>query len=227
MFAAIAICVACARPGPSEPAHRASPAVQSVASPSAPGPDGARGDASPRASGGLPTPVAAPSAQLDDPVFQAMLEVITRHRPAFRFRFQLDRLDGDWRLDGNADDGSGPGRLFIALTVTAGNLTANPCADADFTQGGQCVQQALPGGDRLVLRDLVDWDGIRTVVVTLIHADRSGLTAEAANLAVLGRAGPGGGRAIDARRELPLYSVAELAELVFAIDRRLKAVRSD
>jgi hypothetical protein len=142
-------------------------------------------------------------------VFQAMLGAITEHRPTYRFRLTPDRLEGDWRLDGDADDGFGPGRLFIDVTETPGKLTANPCLDRDFTQGGACVLRFLGNGDRLFLRDVVQANDTSTVVVALIHPDRSGITAEASTFSI---------------RPRPLYTVTELAEVVIAVDRSLRGL---
>ena len=154
-----------------------------------------------------------------------MVEVIFAHRPGYRFQLSPDRLDGDWRLDGDANDGSGPGRLFIAASDTPGSLTANPCADPDFTQGAACVERLLPSDDRLVLRGLVDADGVKTVVVALIHPDRSGVTAEAGNFSILGQPAPRAGQTVAPARPTPVYDVTELAELVVAIDKRLREIR--
>ena len=164
--------------------------------------------AAPRASG-----PAAPSQSLD-PVFRSMIGTIAAHRPAYRFSFTPDRLEGDWRLDGVADDGQGPGRLFIDLTREAGMLTANPCRDPDFVQRGDCSIQVLATGARLVRRGLVEANGTRTVVVALIQPNRSGITIEASNFSI-------DGRAVDLSRPLPLYTVDDLAELVLAIDDRV------
>jgi hypothetical protein len=174
--------------------------------------------------GNIAPPTAPSVAPVRGKVFQAIVEVVTGHRPAYRFRLTTDRLDGDYRIDGDADDGSGPGRLFIDVTHAHGALTLNPCADPDFTQGGDCVQRVLPGGDRLIMRGLVEWDGIRTVVVTLIHPDRSGITAEAGNFSILGQPRPPGAEIVQAGREQPLYTEVELAELVVALDRRLRQI---
>lgn len=226
LAATITVAVGCAGPAPSVPPASATGSVGRSPSASRPAPDTTPRGASPSTAASLPTPTAAQPSPLEDEVFQAMVEVIAHHRPAFGFRFQPDRVEGDWRLDGDVDDGMGPGRLFIDVTDEPGALTLDPCADRDFTQGGECTERVLSGGDRLVSRGLVEWDGIRTVMVTLIHPDRSGLTAEAANVSILGETGPRLGGSLGPSRELPLYSVTELAELVFAIDQHLREVRA-
>lgn len=145
-----------------------------------------------------------------------MIEAVAAHRPAFRFSFTPDRLEGDWRLDGVADDGAGPGRLFIDYTRRAGMLTANPCAHPDFTQGGRCSIQIVGTGARLVRRGLVEANGPRTVVVALIQPNRSGITIEASNISI-------NGRSVAVSRPMPLYTVGDLAELMIAIDGRVRA----
>jgi hypothetical protein len=157
-----------------------------------------------------------PTASLD-PIFQAMIGAVAAHRPTFRFSFGHDRLEGDWRLDGVADDGTGPGRLYIDLTREPGAMTANPCGDPDFVQGGRCSIQLLPTGSTLVRRGLVEANGTRTVLVGLIHPNRSGITVEASNLSI-------GGRAVSVSRSMPLYTVEDLADLVVAIDDRVQAI---
>jgi hypothetical protein len=166
------------------------------------------------------SPVASKSpepARALDPVFRAMVDAVAAHRPGLRFSFTPDRLEGDWRLDGTVDDDSGPGRLFIDLTRRAGMLTANPCGDPEFVQGGRCSIQVLGTGARLVRRGLVQANGTRTVVVALIQPDRSGITIEASNFAVTGRA-------VSVTRAMPLYTVEDLADLVLAIDARVAAL---
>jgi hypothetical protein len=168
-----------------------------------------------------PAPAAAsrspePTPALD-PVFRAMVDAVAADRPALRLSFTPDRLEGDWRLDGTADDGSGPGRLFIDLTRQAGMLTANPCGDPDFVQGGRCSIQLLATGARLVRRGLVEAKGTRTVVVALIQQNRSGITIEASNFAIAGRA-------VSVTRPMPLYTVEDLVDLVVAIDTGVAAL---
>jgi hypothetical protein len=162
-------------------------------------------------------PASTDSTPSLDPVFQAMLGAVAAHRPNFRFSFVHDRLEGDWRLDGVADDGTGPGRLFIDLTRKAGAMVANPCGDPDFVQGGRCSIQLLPTSARLVRRGLVEANGTRTVLVALIHPDRSGVTVESSNSSI-------DGRAVRVSRPMPLYTVEDLADLVVSIDDRVLAV---
>jgi hypothetical protein len=171
----------------------------------------------------------APSPVIDD-IFAAMFDAIQAHRPGYRFQLTPDRLDGDWRLDGDADDGAGPGRLFVDLTETPGSMSANPCADGDFRQDGSCAVRDLPNGDLVFLRDLVEANGTLTVVVALVHPDRSGITTEASNFSMAGLSPPillPDHPMPTVTRVGPLYTVTELAELVVAIDARIRALLGD
>jgi hypothetical protein len=96
-------------------------------------------------------------------------------------------------------------------------LTANPCGDPDFVQGGRCGIQLLSTGARLVRRGLVEANDTRTLVVVLIQPDRSGITLEASNFSI-------DGRAVAVTRPLPLYTLEDLVELVLAIDQRVRAI---
>jgi hypothetical protein len=117
--------------------------------------------------------------------------------------------------------------LYVVVTPRRGDLTAHPCGDPDFRQGGRCIEERLPDGDRLVLRDRVTGGGVTTVLAVLIHPDRSGITAEASNMAIdfpLGPLPPGGPEPPVVTRPAPLYSVGELGALLLALERRLGGV---
>jgi hypothetical protein len=159
-------------------------------------------------------------------VHALMLATIAHDRPMLRFDLHPDRLDGSWILDGNADDGLGPGRLYVVVTPRRGDLTAHPCGDPDFRQGGRCIEQELPNGDRLVLRDRVTGGGVTTVLAVLIHPDRSGITAEASTMRMDlsgGAIGPGGPPPPVVTRTDPLYTARDLGALLVRIDERLKS----
>jgi len=173
-----------------------------------------------------PIPTAAPSPE--GGVFGAMLEAIRESSPpGSRLALGRDRLDGDWIVDGDVDDGRGPGRLLVVVSDRAGTFTANPCADPDYRQGADCVRRHLDGGRVLVLRGAVDFEGSRTVDVTLIHADRSGVSAEASNWSIgQGLKPPRPGLELPpmpVTRPEPLFSVDELAQLVLAVDELTRA----
>jgi len=207
------------------------PAPSSAPTPTAPSTtERASVTAIPTLSGSPSTAPASPSSEpvsespaLDD-VFAAMLETIVSDRPTVRFDLHPDRLDGTWILDGNADDGLGPGRLYVTVTSRAGDLTAHPCGDPDFRQGGPCFEQELPNGDRLVLRDRVTAGGVTTVLAVLIHPDRSGISAESSNMVIdltSGPIGPGPRDPPTVTRAEPLYPARDLGRLLLAIGRRL------
>ena len=169
--------------------------------------------------------VAPPSpsrtAGADSGVFAAMLDAIRgSSSEGSRFALTPDRLDGDWTLDGNVDDDSGPGRLLVDVNVRAGMFEAHPCADPEFSQGVGCVERRLANGDLLVLRDVVDLDGNKTIDVALIHPDRSGVAAEAGNWTISGVLGGSPGSLEQITRPDPLYTVDELGRLVLAVDEK-------
>jgi hypothetical protein len=175
------------------------------------------------------TPTPTPSPAFPSGMFDAMFEAIRASGPPdWRFTLESDRLDGDWRLDGDVDDGSGPGRLSVNVTLRPGMLQADPCADPEFRQGGPCVQKPLPNGDLLVLRDIVVEAGhMKTNEVVLVHPDRSGIGAEAGNWSI--GALPNGTSSSQSElptprvtRPDPLYTVDQLAQLVLAVDESVK-----
>jgi hypothetical protein len=197
------------------PGERAgTPAASALPAGETPGP-------SPTATASTTTPSPAPQSGM----FAAMLDAIRASSPpGWTFALNSDRLDGDWRLDGDADDGSGPGRLSVDVTVRPGMLEAHPCADQEFRQGARCEERPLSNGDLLVLRDIVmDAGGMKTIEVVLIHPDRSGVGAEAGNWTIAALAG---GTPISqsdlptpqVTRADPLYTVDQLAQLVLAVD---------
>jgi Tol biopolymer transport system component len=175
------------------------------------------------------TPTPAPSSASPSGMFAAMREAIRASSPpGWRFTLNSGRLDGDWRLDGDADDGSGPGRLYVDVTLRPGMLEPDPCADPEFRQGARCVRRRLPNGDLLVLRDIVaDPGGMKTIEVVLVHPDRSGVGAEAGNWTI-GAADPTPSSQSEVPTPLvvtrpdPLYTVDQLAQLVLAVDERIK-----
>jgi len=172
-----------------------------------------------------PKPTSSPESAL----FAAMLDTIRASSPpGSSVALQRDRLEGDWRLVGDVDDGSGPGRLLVDVTFRPGMLVAHPCADAEFRQGGRCVERSLPGGDLLVLRDVVvDAGGMKTIDAVLVHPDRSGVGAEAGNwtIAALPKGTPINKSALSTPRVTrtdPLYTVEQLGRLVRSVDERTR-----
>jgi hypothetical protein len=175
------------------------------------------------------TPIPTPSPASHSGMFAAMLEAVRASSPpGWRFTLGRDLLDSDWRLEGDVDDGSGPGRLSVDVTLRPGMLEADPCADPEFRQGARCVRRRLPSGDLLVLRDIVgDPGGMKTIEVVLVHPDRSGVGAEAGNwtIATLPNGTPlSQGELPKPRvtRSDPLYTVDQLAQLVLAVDKKVQ-----
>jgi hypothetical protein len=164
-------------------------------------------------------------------MFGAMLEAIRDSSPrGWSFALKKDRLDGDWRLDGDVDDGSGPGRLYVSVTFRPGMVLAHPCADDQFRQGARCVEHSLPNGDLIALRDIViDTGGMKTIDVTLVHPDGSGVGAEAGNWTIA----PLASGALSqselpiprVTRPDPLYTAEQLGQLVRAVDEKTRACR--
>jgi hypothetical protein len=174
---------------------------------------------------GEPTLSPTMPPQPEHGVFSAMFDAISTSSPAgWRFDLRNSRLDGDWRLDGQADDGSGPGGLFVDVTVRPGMLEAHPCADGEFRRGALCVERRLPNGDLLVLRDVVvDRGRMKTIEAVLIHPDRSGVGAEAGNWVITplpsGSVGQGDLSMPRVTRDDIPYTVEQLGRLVQAVDR--------
>jgi hypothetical protein len=169
-----------------------------------------------------PTPSPSQPPATTGGVFGAMLDAIRASSPAgWTFALTPDRLDGDWRLDGTADDGSGPGRLNVDVTARPGLLEAHPCSDPEFSQGVGCVERPLADGDLLVLRDVLDQGGNKTIEAVLIHPDRSGVGAEAGNWITSGTPGIASGGSLEqVTRPDPLYTVVQLGWLVVAVAER-------
>jgi hypothetical protein len=175
----------------------------------------------------LPSPTLPPAPEHG--VFGAMLEAIRGSSPGgWQFYLHSDRLDGDWRLDGEVDDGSGPGRVYFDVTVRPRRLLPHPCEDSEFRQGAPCREHPLPHGDLLVLRDVVlDGGGMKTIDVVLVHPDGSGTTAEAGNWTVpplpSGPVSQSDQPTPGVTRAEPFYTVDELGRLVRAVDEAARA----
>jgi hypothetical protein len=176
-----------------------------------------------------PAPSTSPKPEHESGMFGAMLEAIRDSSPSgWTFTLQKDRLDGDWGLDGNTDDGVGPGRLNVYVTFRAGMILAHPCADHEYRQGGLCVEHRLASGDLLALRDVVTGpDGMKTIEVTLVHTDGSGVGAEAGNWTIAplpeGSVSQGSLPSPKVTRTDPLYTLEQLGRLVRAVDERTRA----
>ena len=213
-------------PGTSPATHPPSPTA-AAPSPTIAGPAPTAGPTTPPASppGMSGSPAASPVG-----TFGAMIAGITESIPrTWDMHVTFDRLDGDWYIDGDVDDGSGPGRLLVNLTTRPNMLTAHPCDDSEFVQGGRCVERLLDDGSLLVLRDIVvDAGGMKTIEAVLIHPDRSGLGAEAGNwtIATLPDGSPANPDELPmprVTRPEPLFTVEQLGRLLQAVDERTAA----
>ena len=95
-----------------------------------------------------------------------------------------DTVAGGAQLDGVADDGQGPGRLLVVVSPPGSTAPGNLCADRDFAQGGPCERTALPGGDLIFRRGIVEAGGTQTIVVAIRGADGSGVLVESGNFTI-------------------------------------------
>jgi hypothetical protein len=158
---------------------------------------------------------------------QRILAAIEQESPAgFTFAASADRWEGP-NLEGEVDDGTGPGRLMLGVSPKNGSQLLHPCRDAEYRQGGTCTERELPGGSILSLRGMVDFHGIRYVDVALTHPDGGGLSIENGNFRITW---PLPERVFSAQekrdltkqsRERPAYTVEQLADVVLSIDRVL------
>jgi hypothetical protein len=139
--------------------------------------------------------------------------------PRYTFELVTDRLDGDWIIDGTADDGDGRGRLLVSVTRRPGMLSSHPCADVEFAPAGvACNEEVLDDGSLLVTRGALPYRDQRTTAAVLRHPDGSGVGVEAGNYEITP-----GSPAVAVTRDEPLYTGADLARLVEAIDARARA----
>jgi hypothetical protein len=169
-------------------------------------------------------PWAAAAASGDDlsPAQQRMADAIRAASPdGWTFDFAADRWEG-LSLEGNADDGTGAGRLMIGLST--GTQLLHPCADSEFKAGVECTERTLPDGSVLSVRAVVDYHGMQYDDVALTHPDGSGVFAESGNFTISWPL-PG---VITARekkhlqhisRAAPTYTPEQLGRLALAVDR--------
>ena len=131
-------------------------------------------------------------------------------------------------VDGTADDGSGPGRVYVYAAAN-GMLTREPCADPEFVAGSTCTETHLAGDVILSVRGLVDFQGIQTYVISLTHPDGSGVGAEAGNFTI-----PSLPKGLLSSKQLvhltrptvtrttPTFSADRLAAVVEAVDTAMR-----
>jgi len=126
-------------------------------------------------------------------------------------------------VDGTADDGAGPGRVYVWVSSSPGSMTREPCGDPEFAAGVSCRETHLAGDAILSVRGLVDYQGIQTYEIALTHADGSGVGAEVGNFTVPplpARASSERLRALrpTVTRPSPIYGAPHIAAIVQAVD---------
>jgi hypothetical protein len=98
-------------------------------------------------------------------------------------------------------------------------LSADPCADVEFAPPGvACTEETLADGSSLFTREALPYRDQRTTAAVLRHPDGSGDSAEAGNYEI-----GSGSSVVAVTRDEPLYTGADLARLVQAIDARTRA----
>jgi hypothetical protein len=162
----------------------------------------------------------APSGPTDD----AIIAAIKANSPApWTFTFGGGGTDAS-TVDGTADDGAGPGRVYV-YAEGPGTMTREPCSDPDFSSGVSCTETHLGGDAILSVRGLFNYEGVETYEIALTHADGSGVGAEAGNFTL--RALPKFASSPSLKRELihpdhdrlhPTYDASQLAAIVKAVD---------
>jgi hypothetical protein len=139
------------------------------------------------------------------------------------FDFSVDRWEGPG-VEATADDGTGPGRLMIGVTVKPGSQQLHPCTDPEFKAGVGCTERALGDGSVLSLRDVIDYRGVKYVDVVVTHPDGTGVMAESGNFVIDWPppqvATPEQKKHLThLTRSAPTYDAEQLARVVLAVDR--------
>jgi hypothetical protein len=137
-------------------------------------------------------------------------------------------VEQEFGVDGSANSGQGPGRLYVVFDPQLGSLQHTPCTDPEFVEGGSCTSAVLPDGNILVLRGETGTTYTQVMAV-VIHPDGTGVTAESDNgtfasvtgalsmhrLAKLKRDGIGMEHVTQPN---PPYTVAQLGQVAEAAD---------
>jgi hypothetical protein len=159
-------------------------------------------------------------------VFGAILATVRAVSPAgYRFDLQADTLGEEWRIDGNVDDGRGPGRVLITVSRTGAGWARHPCSDPEFKAGATCEERRLPDGTRLVRRGVSDDHGYKTIIVMVVRDQGVSVHAETGNYR-----SPiptpdtitSVSRRLKITREHPLYNLTQLQQMVQTIDRTIQ-----
>lgn len=172
-------------------------------------------------SGSAEPAVAEPGLSTDQ---RQVADAIRAASPAgWTFDFSADRWDGSG-VEATADDGTGPGRLMIGVTVEPGSQLLHPCRDAEFKAGVGCTERTLADGSVLSLRDAIDYRGVKYVDVVVTHPDGTGVMAESGNFVIDWPppqvATPEQKKHLThVTRSAPTYDADQLARVVLAVDR--------
>jgi hypothetical protein len=158
---------------------------------------------------------------------QAIADAVVASSPdGWTFDFAKDRWDG-LGVEATADDGAGPGRLMIGLSLP-GYQQLHPCQDPEFQAGVKCVEETLADGSILSMRSVVDWHGVQYADIALTHPDGSGTMAETGNFVIKWPPPayitlPSEKRDLtQVTRDAPPYTVEQLAKVVVAVDRAMR-----
>lgn len=170
----------------------------------------------------LAAPTTPISVVAEDPTFAAIRAAIDEHTPdGWTIDLEQNTAFG-YGLDGTVNDGTGPGRLLVAVAVEKRMQTVHPCKDSDFKQGVACTESTLADGSVLSVRELVDFKGIQTYAVVLTHPDGTGSFIESGNFSIPDRKEPltvdDKERLVPVTRANPTYNLDQLVEMVKAVD---------
>jgi hypothetical protein len=181
------------------------------------------GSSAPPASASFPQPTAVPAGASGD-IFDRARQAIHDASPAgLTFALTTSSGSGTPQLDGDVNDGRGPGRLYVVLFPSGTMDPTNPCQEADFVQGATCTRSALPNGDTMVLRGPVAAKGTVTIDVEILRTDGTGVLLEASNFSIPDMPGVvtvGPGKPLPTpriTRSAPVYDLPTLAKVAEAV----------
>lgn len=163
-----------------------------------------------------PTPTSA-SAHVPDltPTQRAAVEAAVTASPS-HWKFGFTATPSGLAIEGTADDGDGPSRLFIGIQEVPGHSIRNPCSDATFSAQASCRESLLADGSVLAIRGEVNDSGIVTVVAAVSRPDRTGVFLESANYTSPNGPTPPTGR-LRPSRARPAYTPEMLGEVAVAV----------
>jgi hypothetical protein len=170
-------------------------------------------------------------AATDGTADQAVEQAVKTASPS-SFSFAIHPLtspvEDEFGIDGSANAGQGPGRLYVVVDPQRDMLEPTPCTDSDFVEGGSCTSRVLPDGNTLVLRGETGTTYTQVLAV-VIHPDGSGVTAESDNgtfpnvrgsQTVLAAKAKGHRAGLEhVTQPNPPYTVAELGQVAQAADQ--------